>query len=237
MTSDTTTSTDPRPKYLRVTDHLRALATQAGPGVAIPSERALMDELGVSRATVRHAVADLVHEGILTTRAGLGTFVTLPRVETSLHLASFSQDMRRRGHKPSTRVVSMSLAVPPAAQDWLPSENSAWHLERVRLADGEPMAFESQWLNVALVPDLGQYDLRGSVYDLLAREYHRPVDWADQTVWAEAAPASIAAHLGIAAGAPTLVFERRSSSREQPLEFITSWYRADRYRVTMHLEG
>ena len=64
-----------------------------------------MTTYAVSRATVRRAIESLVAEGALRRVQGKGTFVAPPRVQSHLHLASFTQDMRRRGKAPSTRVV------------------------------------------------------------------------------------------------------------------------------------
>ena len=64
-----------------------------------------METYAVSRATVRRAIEQLVAEGVLRRVQGKGTFVAPPRVQSHLHLASFTQDMRRRGKAPTTRVV------------------------------------------------------------------------------------------------------------------------------------
>ena len=70
-------------------------------GDAIPSERALVSRLGVSRVTVRQAIADLVEAGVLERVHGKGTYVTGPQVDSWLHLTSFSREMRDRGLVPA----------------------------------------------------------------------------------------------------------------------------------------
>src|SRR5215218_8961247 len=96
----------PRPKHVQLSDVLAELAMRdLGPGAAIPSERDLMTTYDVSRATVRKSIDSLVAGGLLEKIHGKGTFVARPRVETHLHLASFSDDMRRRGLAPSTRLM------------------------------------------------------------------------------------------------------------------------------------
>lgn len=96
----------PRPKHAQLSDVLAELATsELGPDTAIPSERDLMATYDVSRATVRKAIDSLVVGGLLEKIHGKGTFVARPRVQTSLHLASFSDDMRRRGLVPATRLM------------------------------------------------------------------------------------------------------------------------------------
>ena len=79
---------------------------ELSPGDAIPSERALVERLGVSRVTVRQAIADLVDGGVLERVHGKGTYVTGPQVDSWLHLTSFSREMRDRGLQPATVVLS-----------------------------------------------------------------------------------------------------------------------------------
>jgi GntR family transcriptional regulator len=91
----------PVPKHRQLREILLALVdAELPPDSAIPSERQLVSRFRVSRATVREAVGRLVSEGRLYRVRGKGTFVAAPRVESQLHLASFTKDMRRRGHKP-----------------------------------------------------------------------------------------------------------------------------------------
>src|SRR4051794_8995992 len=98
------------PKHAQLrAELLRTIESELQPGAMIPSERDLTTRYDVSRATVRAAISSLVNEGRLTTVPGRGTVVTRPRVESNLHLASFTQDMRRRGHRPSTEVLSSGL--------------------------------------------------------------------------------------------------------------------------------
>ena len=80
-----------------------------GPDDALPSERQLAEDLGISRITVRKAIDGLVTEGLLSRRRGAGTFVVAPRVEKSFsRLTSFSEDMISRGRRPHSVWVSRS---------------------------------------------------------------------------------------------------------------------------------
>ena len=74
-------------------------------GDAIPSERLLSIDLGVSRLTVRAALDELVREGRLTRRRGAGTFVAEPKVAKGMTITSFSDDMRQRGLTPGSRTL------------------------------------------------------------------------------------------------------------------------------------
>lgn len=229
------------PKHAQLRAVLATMAaTELAPDSAIPSERELMETYAVSRATVRRAIESLVTEGVLRRVQGKGTFVARPRVQSHLHLASFTQDMRRRGKTPSTRVVRVDAAGPPAeVAAWfgLGTGQPAWHVERVRLAAGEPMAFEAGWYSPSLLPDLDRHDLAQSLYELFAREYDLAVDTAEQTVRAEAADADLARHLDIASGDPVMTFDRSSRAAGTPLERVCSHYRGDRYELHVSLDS
>lgn len=229
----------PRPKHAQLRDVLAELATtELGPDAAIPSERELMATYDVSRDTVRKAINALVGDGLLVRVHGRGTFVARPRLETRLHLASFSQDMRRRGRAPSTRLLAVELTRPPAevadALD-LDRDAQAWRVDRVRLADGEPIALENGWHPAALLPGLDRHDLGGSLYELLAREYGLIIDSAEQTLWGESAGEAVAARLDAPLHTPLLVFRRVSRAGSRPVEHVVSRYRGDRYQVHMSL--
>lgn len=208
------------------------------PHTSIPSERDLMAEFGVSRATVREAIRQLVEEGRLYRVHGKGTFVEGARVQSPLHLASFSDDMRRRGLIPNTIVNSCELV--PASREvraalLLKEDALVWAIERLRLASGVPMALERGSYPDALFPGLNQHDLAGSLYNILAHTYGHPIDHAEQTVWSEPAGADVAEQMDIPVDTSMMVFRRTSSSGGKPAEHILSWYRGDRYQIHMSL--
>ena len=161
-------------------------AHELGPDAAIPSERELMAAYDVSRATVRKAIESLIADGLLHRIHGKGTFVARPRLESRLHLASFSQDMRRRGLTPSTRLLSIDPDRPPTdvakALD-LGGDGTAWRVDRVRLADGQPIALENGWYPYDALPGLDRHDLGGSLYEVFSDSYGLVIDAAEQTLW------------------------------------------------------
>ena len=231
----------PRPKHAQLSDLLADLAAnELGPGAAIPSERELMAAYDVSRATVRKAIESLIASGLLYRVAAKGTFVSRPRLESHLHLASFSQDMRRRGLTPSTRLLAVEEDRPPAevaqALD-LGGAGTAWRVHRVRLADGQPIAEENAWYPTDAFPDLDHEDLTGSLYEVFANRYGLAIDRGEQTLWGECADAQLARRLDAPVGTPLLVFRRVSWTGARPVEHVVSRYRGDRYQVHMSLSS
>ena len=151
------------PKHAQLRAVLASMcATELAPDAAIPSERELMTAYAVSRATVRRAIESLVAEGALRRVQGKGTFVAPPRVQSHLHLASFTQDMRRGARR--RRPASCGSPRSSRRPRWRPGSAcdagaTAWWVERVRLAAGEPMAFEAGWYSPTLLPGLDRHDL------------------------------------------------------------------------------
>jgi GntR family transcriptional regulator len=220
--------------------HVRSILEQLidaelSPGDAIPSERALVQRLGVSRVTVRQAIADLVETGALERVHGKGTYVTGPQVDSRLHLTSFSREMRDRGLSPAS--VVLSATEQPADEGVaqalrLRPGRPVICVKRLRTAEGAPMAYEVGYYPSALFPGLLQREL-GSLYDVFASDYGVVATSGEQTVRAESADAHLARLLGIAKRAPLLVQERITRAAERVIELSSSWYRADRYRIHM----
>lgn len=220
-------------KYLAVRDHLRALiGAGLRVGAAIPSERELCARFGVSRMTVRQAVDALVVEGLLERVQGSGTYVAEPKVDLQLRLVSFGEEMRRRGMAPSARVLAARTTTAPRdvadALD-LPEGAQVHYLHRLRLADGEAMALEENWLPVELVPDLLDSP-EPSVYDALTTGGLAP-SWGEDAIEAVQLDAVTAGHLGLAAGSPGLRIRRRTFSGDRAVDYSQSVYRADRYSL------
>ena len=241
MVAAVSISTGPRPKHAQLADLLTAMAAgDLEAGSAIPSERELMTTYDVSRATVRKAIESLISTGLLERVHGKGTFVARPRLDSQLHLASFSQDMRRRGLTPATRLLGLSSVRAPAdvaRSLGLRRGALAWRLSRVRLADDQPIAWEDGWYPRALLPDLDQQALGGSLYELLAGHYGLRIDSAEQTLWGESADARTARVLDAPLHTPLLVFLRVSTAGGCPVEHVVSRYRGDRYQIHMSLDG
>ena len=199
-----------------------------------------MQDYGVSRITVREAIGQLVNDGHLVRVRGKGTFVAHRAVQSKLHLASFTEEMRAQGHHPTTVVlVSEQGPVPEntaAALNMRPGSDG-YHVKRLRLADGEPVSVDDGWFNPELLPGLLDMDLTGSIYRATADKYDKPIDRAEQTVSADGASTEIATLLGTRKGAPVLYFDRVSFSEIAPVEHTRSWYRSDRYQLQMEVQG
>jgi GntR family transcriptional regulator len=206
------------------------------PHERIPSDRELCEELGVSRMTIRHAMAELVREGWLYSQAGKGTFVRGPKMRQRQQiLVGFSQDWQQRGYRTHARVLTAQLV--PATAVVADELHVAVHdalvkLERVRFINDEPISVELVYLPYALVPGILEHDFsRESLYQVLRTEYHYQFAWARQIVEADMPSAREASLLTIPRTTPVLRGTRSLYlTDERVLEYSQAVYRGDRYR-------
>lgn len=233
---------DIRPaKQAGIRADLRRRLHDLQPGAALTPERVLAAEYGVSRQTVRSAVDSLVAEGLLYRRQGSGTYVASPerKLVIGLTLTSFTEDMEMRGMRPSSRLLSiLHRAAGPANGRRLnvsPREE-VWTIQRLRLADDEPMAIETLRLPLRFAPNLKRRDLdRGSFYQYLAAQGIE-IESAAQTIEATVVTADEARCLGVPEHSPAFLFERTSRDRAGvAIEHVQSVYRSDRYRLLTEL--
>jgi len=210
-------------------------------GDAIPSERQLGVDLGVSRLTARAALDDLVREGYLVRRRGAGTFVAEPKVpKGGIDITSFSEDMRARGLTPASRTSELRM-IPAGARlgrilHVSPSEPVV-AAKRLRLADGEPMAIELLHVRSSLVPGLTGEDLEeSSFYELLVNRVDLAIVGGTQTVEPTVTNEEESQALGVPLHSPALLFERVTRTAEaEVVEYTQSTYRGDRYRIVTEI--
>ena len=220
----------------RVLDLIETLET----GDAIPSERHLSVDLGVSRLTVRAALDELVREGYLTRRRGSGTFVAEPKMAKDLTMSSFSDDMRQRGLTPGSKTLELAVVAAGARLGRIlhvsPSE-PVIVVKRLRLANGEPMAIELLHMRQSLVPGLSATDLEErSFYDLLPERFGVWIAGGTQTVEPTVTNEEESTVLGVPLHSPALLFERVTRTADGTIvEFTSSTYRGDRYRLVSEL--
>jgi GntR family transcriptional regulator len=203
---------------------------------ALPPERDMAEEFGVSRITVRKALDALVAEGLLNRRQGAGTFVAA-RVEKSFSkLSSFSEDMISRGRRPESVWLSRSVgAVTPeeSLTLGLSPGSQVYRFNRIRYADGSPMALEYSTVPGFSLPS--ENAVEESLYEALDKYGSRPAR-ALQRLRAVLFTAERARLLGVPDGSPGLLIERRGFLRDgRPVEFTQSYYRGDAYDFVAEL--
>lgn len=233
----------PQPLYRRIGDELKARieAGEYGPGDRLPSELELARLYGVSRITSRQALDLLGAEGLLVRRQGMGSFVAQRRVTQPLvRLTDFVEDMAEAGLRPESRVLAFAIETAPtdiATVLGIEPDAEVHRLDRLRLADGSPIALDWTWLPLPFGRLLLEHDLtRRTIYSILEGEYGIPIVSGEYTLAAAVAEEEQAALLHVPRGAPLLVFARTSrTSSDKPVYCQRRFYRADRvqYRVSL----
>lgn len=206
------------------------------PDDALPPERELASEFGVSRITIRKAIEGLVTEGVLDTHHGSGTFVR-SRVEKNFaQLTSFSEEMQARGMSASSEWISRSegSVAPDEALTLRASPGTrVFRYSRVRLADDAPMSIEHATVLASCLPSLEAVDM--SLYDALRDTGNQPVR-ALQRLSALLLNEEQAELLGASAGDAGLLVERVGFNEGgTAIEFTQSYYRGDTYDFVAEL--
>ena len=231
------------PLYRRIELDLRDRIREGvlPPGAQVSPEPELMAEYGVSRATVRQALAGLVAEGLLEIRRGLGTYVTAPRFEHTIGgFYSFSREIERHGLVPGTTVLD--LRTQPAGDDVaealdIEPGTAVVALRRLRLAGPDPLVVETSHLPAARFPGLETVDFSTvRLYDTLMNAYGCRPTRARETFEPILLTADEAALLDQRRGEPALRVERVAFDQDDvPIEFCRSTVRGDRYRYSVEL--
>jgi GntR family transcriptional regulator len=213
------------------------LCHELGPGALLPGERELAERFGVSRSTVRLALAELTTRRVVERRHGAGTYARRTAPAQPLDALSFHDDMTRRGLRPSTRLLwgdEIAADTDLAAHLEIPVADPVRRFARLRLADGEPMARELLHVPSRIVPGIHAVDLDGdaSWYALLESRYGRRVADGVQTVEPVLVEGEDAALLGVPAGRAGWRFRRTSrDDRGTVVERVDALVRGDRYLV------
>ena len=229
-----------QPLYQQLQRALRRAITEGWLGAedALPSERQLAADLGISRITVRKALDALSSEGLLVSRRGAGNFVA-PPAHIDKHfakLSSFSEDMRSRGHEPSSEWLKRShgaVRSEEALKLGLGPGTAVYRFHRLRFADGRPMAIETATVVGTALPSVTVVE--NSLYEALDHTVGRPIR-ALQRLTAVLLDDEQAKLLHTEPDAAGLMVERIGFGRDgRAIEMTVSVYRGDTFDFVSEL--
>ena len=237
----------PLPLYVQLENALlkRIRAQGLKPGDRLPTEAEIQSEYSVSRATIRVSLNRMVANGHVERVQGLGSFVARPRPMHQSMLNSFTDNMLAQGFRPQRRLLRSETVQPDdevRSALRLP-HGECQHVERLLLADSQPIALARTWLPVDSLA--GRLDLftadtldSSSLYTLLeGPEIEIVLDHGVETVRAALVDAVEAALLGCPVGSPTLVVRRTSFTPSgRPVEWSVMTFVADRYEYHVELK-
>jgi GntR family transcriptional regulator len=215
-------------RYLRIAAELRRLVTggEFPPGRLLPSESELVEEHRASRVTIRKALAQLKHDGIIDSRQGFGWYVVGTTLRQSLSdLTTIERQIRAAGREPSRELVHFGFRPTPPALTAVLTTESVLEVTRVDRIDGQPFATATVWVRADLAAGLSPRALERRP---LSEQLGVQLGGAAQTITAIGATKRDAGLLGVPKGAPLLRVDRttwdadgrpilRSEARYNPL--------------------
>jgi DNA-binding GntR family transcriptional regulator len=228
------------PLYLVIQNALRVAIGNGtyAPGDRLPTEAELAQQFATTKATVVHALQQLVFEGMIERRRGLGSFVAQPAVDTTLdthNLAYFERDVFASGKDLVYKVMSFGQApvedhVREALR--LAAEQPVFELQRIRVLAGQPFAYERRYMPAAVASGMTEAMLaRQPVQDILEHHMHMPIAKFVNAVRVSLPPADIARHLDIERARPVLVRTHTFlDKRDVPLLWGETAYREE-YKI------
>ena len=232
--------TSPVPLYFQVAQQLEALidAGTLPPGHRLDNEIQLADQMGLSRPTMRQAIQHLVDKGLLVRKRGVGTQVVHGMVKRPVALSSLYDDLDHANQRPTTTVLSVGL-VPAddgvAVALRVAEGTPVVRLERLRYAQGEPLAIMHNWVPDGLAElTVERLEQRGLYMLLRAAGVHMRV--ANQYIGARAATATEAKLLHERRGAPLLTMSRTTyDDKGRAVEYGSHVYRPTLYTFEIAL--
>jgi GntR family transcriptional regulator len=221
------------PLWAQLVDALREEIAAGTFGDRFPTEADLMQRYGVSRHTVREALRRLSDAGLIESRQGLGTFVA-PRFDQPLGaLYSLNRSIEQHGGVPRSDVRRLEIVTAPNVAELLglDSEAELVVLERLRRADGEPLALDTAWVPAAVGRPLLEADFAHSaLYDVLTQRCDVHVDGGQERITPVVPTAAQRKLLQLASGCGAFFVERVGTAAGQVVEYRETFIRGDRYR-------
>lgn len=205
----------------------------------LPDEVSLSRSLGISRNTLRAAIGRLVAEGRLGRKAGIGTRVTEPLVQSGVGAwPSFTREMDAKGIKVENYSIKVQVLAAPdevARELQLKPGTEVLCLDRVRGWDGHPEVHFRSYLHprLKLSPDA---NFSQPLYELVKEHCSIVADQSQEKLTAVAAGRRLARLLAVKVGTPLLRRDRTVlDTGRRPVEFAVVHYRCDRFRLTLNL--
>ena len=225
------------PIYLQIATAIKQLlhSGKIPPGSSLPPEQVLARQFGVSRMTMRQANDVLEREGLIERQRGRGTFAVQNRlIKQEQETRSFSEEIRRRGGVPSSRLMSFRTiqATPEVAVLFgIESNAPTYQIDRVRLADGVPMALESIQIPAHRCPNLERFNIVDhSLYQIFEEHYGIELGRSEEEISAITPRQVHRKTLELPANVAILLVKRRTFTTDGKLfELATDAYRGDLY--------
>jgi len=227
-------------KHATLLEALADLSVKLKPHSQLPSERALSEEYGVSRMTLRRAIDVLQARGYIYSVPSKGLFVAEPRMVRTSDVTSLSEVLRHRGNNPKTKLHladrihatdEVAKALGLRKGDWV------YRIEHSFFDADVAMATETAYIPAEIAPGLLEQDLAASLSSILANNYEKPILRVQYRVRAVIPEEKFRERLDLAVGAPTFEFFAVGiTSKERSAFLVVSYKRGDKYDLSYQLE-
>lgn len=226
------------PKYFQISRELIARIQNGDlpAGAPVPSENEIIEKYQVSNTTARKVLSELERGSYVTRIKGKGTFVRdLAVVRAIDRIFGFTRNMLEAGRKPKTRLLGFHLRDADHSQvingRQFTLKGPFCEIERLRLADGIPMMWETRYISLRLCPAIQQRNLEGSLYDIFQSDYGIQLTEINQMLSAVVLNGTELKPFGLTAPVPAFRVEGASfTGKGLIVEMENSVYRGDMYR-------
>lgn len=220
--------TDPTalPKYVQTAEMLirEIAAGRLVAGERLPPEREMARDLGLAVGTLRKALADLEHRGLLDRVQGSGNYVKSGAEEAGIY-AFFRLELTAGGGLPTAEVLSVDLLRKPAGFPAFGASDEGHRIRRLRRLGGRPAAMEEIWLDASYVDAVGPDDLSESLYLFYRQRLGLWIVRAQDAVGLDTVPSWRADCFGLPTGAPCGFVERVSWGQNGDVpEYSRTWF-------------
>ncbi|MFW6026859.1 MAG: GntR family transcriptional regulator [Candidatus Woesearchaeota archaeon] len=215
---------------------------QLSAGDLLPSERELAEHFNVSRPTIRQALKELAHEGLLSRQKGKGTFVAESKINYGFiqRLTTFYDDMEEKGYKLKTKVIEQKVQKPQkfiANKLNISEEEKIVFLKRIRYINKEPIVSVLNFLPYRLCPGLENEKLENkSLYKTVGEKYELVFHEADITLEPVVADQNDVNNLGVEIGAPIHLMKNITYDKNEIIfDYFISRFRGDKGKINVRL--
>lgn len=233
------------PLYVQLTEAIKKkiYTGELETGDNLPTEEELENDYSVSKTTVRQALQLLLKQGFINKDRGKTAYVTEKKLEHPVgFVSSFTEDMIKKGLKPSTKLINISFLKPhkiAAKKLKLEKERKVIFIKRVRFVENEPISINCVYLHPRIPIEIFKNGLpQESLYKTLEEECHVNFSSADESVEAVLASKLDAKLLSINEGEPLLLVTRLTyDENNNPIEWNETWFRGDKFKYHAKLKG